>query len=257
MNKVKENLKAGKTVVGCAGSPWVENMSILADSDYDFILYDTQHSPFMVKEFIPAIASMAGKKAAPIVRVSANQPDLICFALDAGARGIVVPMVNTKEEAEAMVRACKYAPLGDRSNAGLRGDWGINVQEYSTKEKYREYLDMYNDEVLIAPMIETQQAIDNIDEILSVDGIDVLLIGPSDLSIELGVSLDFEGSEYEKGLDIIAEACKRHGVVPGMYFIPPTMDPNFFVDKGYKFFTMPWGNWATQDISEGLKSIKR
>ncbi len=56
MNKVKENLKAGKTVVGCAGSPWVENMSILADSDYDFILYDTQHSPFMVKEFIPAIA---------------------------------------------------------------------------------------------------------------------------------------------------------------------------------------------------------
>ena len=166
-------------------------------------------------------------------------------------------MVNTKEEAEAMVRACKYAPLGDRSNAGLRGDWGINVQEYSTKEKYREYLDMYNDEVLIAPMIETQQAIDNIDEILSVDGIDVLLIGPSDLSIELGVSLDFEGSEYEKGLDIIAEACKRHGVVPGMYFIPPTMDPNFFVDKGYKFFTMPWGNWANQGISEGLKSIKR
>jgi 4-hydroxy-2-oxoheptanedioate aldolase len=257
MNKVKENLKAGKTVVGCAGSPWVENMSILADSDYDFILYDTQHSPFMVKEFIPAIASMAGKNAAPIVRVSANQPDLICFALDAGARGIVVPMVNTKEEAEAMVRACKYAPLGDRSNAGLRGDWGVDVKEYSTKEKYREYLDMYNDEVLIAPMIETQQAIDNIDEILSVDGIDVLLIGPSDLSIELGVSLDFESSEYEKGLDIIAEACKRHGVVPGMYFIPPTMDPNFFVDKGYKFFTMPWGNWATQGISEGLKAIKR
>ena len=147
MNKVKELLKSGKTVVGAAGSPVVENMSMLADSDYDFILYDTQHSPYMVKEFIPAIKAMEGKKAAPMVRVSANHPDLICFALDAGARGIVVPMVNTKEEAEAMVRACKYAPLGDRSNAGLRGDWGINVQEYSTKEKYREYLDMFNDEV--------------------------------------------------------------------------------------------------------------
>ena len=257
MNKVKELLKSGKTVVGASGSPVVENMSMLADSDYDFILYDTQHSPYMVKEFIPAIKAMDGKKAAPMVRVSANHPDLICFALDAGARGIVVPMVNTKEEAEAMVRACKYAPLGDRSNAGLRGDWGINVQEYSTKEKYREYLDMFNDEVVIAPMIETQQAIDNIDEILSVDGIDVLLIGPSDLSIELGVSLDFEGSVYEKGLDIIAEACKRHGVVPGMYFIPPTMDPNFFVDKGYKFFTMPWAPWANQGISNVLKSIKR
>lgn len=258
MNKIKENLKAGKTVVGTAGSPWVENMSMLADTDLDFILFDTQHSPFMVKEFIPAIASMAGKNAAPIVRVSANQPDLICFALDAGARGIVVPMVNTKEEAEAMVRACKYAPLGDRSNAGIRGDWGINVAEYTTKEKYREYLDMYNDEIVIAPMIETQQAIDNIDEILSVDGVDVLLIGPSDLSIELGVSLDFEGSVYEeKGLDIIAEACKKHGVVPGMYFIPPTMDPNFFVEKGYKFFTMPWGTWANKGINNGLSSINR
>ena len=104
-------------------------------------------------------------------------------------------------------------------NAGIRGDWGIDIGEYTTKEKYREYLDMYNDEVVIAPMIETQQAIDNIDEILSVDGIDVLLIGPSDLSIELGVSLDFEGSVYEeKGLDVIAEACKRHGVVPDVLY---------------------------------------
>ena len=74
---------------------------------------------------------------------------------------IVKKIGNTKEEAEAMVRACKYAPLGDRSNAGIRGDWGINVAEYTTKEKYREYLDMYNDEIVIAPMIETQQAIDN------------------------------------------------------------------------------------------------
>ena len=93
---------------------------------------------------------------------------------------------------------------------------------------------------------------------MSVDGVDVLLIGPSDLSIELGVSLDFEGSVYEeKGLDIIAEACKKHGVVPGMYFIPPTMDPNFFVEKGYKFFTMPWATWANKGINNGLSSINR
>ena len=110
---------------------------------------------------------------------------------------------------------------------------------------------------MIIPMIETQQAIDNIDEILSVPGIDVLLIGPSDLSIELNVPLDYPSDTYQAGLDKIAEACKRHGVVPGMYFIPPTMDPNFYVEKGFKFFTMPWASWALKGIGNGLGAINR
>ena len=106
-------------------------------------------------------------------------------------------------------------------------------------------------------MIETQQAIDNIDEILSVPGIDVLLIGPSDLSIELNVPLDYPSDTYQKGLDTIAAACKKHDVVPGMYFIPPGMDPNFYVEKGFKFFTMPWAPWALQGMETGLAEINR
>jgi 4-hydroxy-2-oxoheptanedioate aldolase len=159
-------------------------------------------------------------------------------------------MVNTKEEAIAMVRACQYSPLGDRSNAGVRGEWG----EF---ENYRDYLDIVNEELLIIPMIETLQAIDNIDEILSVPGIDVLLIGPSDLSIELDVPLDYPSDTYQKGLDTIAAACKKHNVVPGMYFIPPGMDPNFYVEKGFKFFTMPWAPWALQGMETGLSDINR
>ncbi len=250
MNAVRDLLKSGKTVVGTAGSVFEDNMAMLADSGFDFILFDTQHSPVEPKQYNRAMQAMRGKKAAPIVRVSANRADVICFALDLGARGIIVPMVNTKEEATAMVRACQYSPLGDRSNAGVRGEWG------ETKD-YRDYLDTVNEELLIIPMIETQQAIDNIDEILSVSRIDVLLIGPSDLSIELGVPLDYQSDTYEEGLDKIATACKNHGVVPGMYFIPPEMDPNFFVDKGFKFFTMPWARWAVEGVQNGLGSIKR
>lgn len=149
-----------------------------------------------------------------------------------------------------MVRACKYSPLGDRSNSGVRGEWG----EF---KEYRDYLDTVNDELLIIPMIETVQAIDNLDEILSVDGIDVLLVGPSDLSIELEVPLGYESDTYQRGLEKIAAACKKHGVVPGMFFIPPNMDPNFFVDKGFKFFTQPWAGWAADGIQNGLKGIKR
>lgn len=250
MNAVRDLLKSGQTVIGTAGSVFEDNTAMLADAGFDFLLFDTQHAPIEVKQYRGAVQAMSGKKAAPIVRVSANRADLICFALDIGARGIIVPMVNTKEEATAMVRACRYNPLGDRSNAGVRGEWG------ETKS-YREYLDTVNEELLIIPMIETQQAIDNIDEILSVEGIDVLLIGPSDLSIELGVPLDYACDTYQAGLDKIAAACKNHGVVPGMYFIPPDMDPNFYVDKGYKFFTMRWPQWAGEGIQNGLGRIKR
>lgn len=249
MNVVRDLLKSGKTVIGTAGAA-AGDMTVLADSGFDFLLFDTQHTPVEVKQLIPNIQSIKGKKAKPIIRVSGNQPDLICFALDAGAMGVVVPMVNTKAEAEAMVRACKYSPDGDRSHSGPRGEFGEAAD-------YRSYLDMVNEELLIIPMIETQQAIDNLDEILSVPGIDVLLIGPSDLSIELKTPLDYTSDAYTKGLDTIASACKRHGVVPGMYFIPPTLDANDLIAKGYKFFTQPWAPWATEGIKKGLSGINR
>jgi len=249
MNIVRDLLKSGKTVVGTAGRIDAD-MATMADAGWDFLLYDSQHSPVEVKQMLPSIQSIIGKKALPIIRVSANQPDIICFALDVGAMGVVVPMVNTKEEAEAIVRAAKYAPLGDRSHAGPRGQFG-------EASDYRSYLDMVNEEILLIPMIETQQAVDNIDEILSVPGIDVALIGPTDLSIEVNSTMDFQSPAYEKALDTIAASCKRHGVVPGMYFIPPAIDPNWFVDKGYKFFTMQSAGWVTEGIQNGLSKITR
>jgi 2-keto-3-deoxy-L-rhamnonate aldolase RhmA len=159
-------------------------------------------------------------------------------------------MVNTREEAEAAVRACRYFPLGYRSNAGVRGEWG----EF---KNYRDYMDAVNNELVILPMIETNQALENLDAIASVPGVDVLLIGPSDLSIELGVPLDYQCDTYQRVLDKIAATAAKHGIVPAMYFIPPGMDPNFFVQKGFKFFTMPWGPWATAGIQNGLSGIKR
>src|SRR5215471_12409680 len=144
-----------------------------------------------------------------------------------------VPMVNTRAEAEAAVRACRYHPLGNRSNAGVRGEWG----EF---KNYRDYLDTVNNGLLIVPMIETNQSLENLDDIASVPGVDVLLIGPSDLSIELGVPLDYSCDTYQRALDKIAAAAAKRGIAAGMYFIPPEMNPNFFVQKGFKFFTMPW-----------------
>ena len=136
MNALKDAIKSGRTVVGTTVSPDID-VSVPAAAGYDFLLFDTQHSAWEIKQLRPSIEAMRGKPAAPVVRVAANQAHLICFALDAGARGLIVPMVNTGAEAEAAVRACRYFPAGNRSNAGVRGEWG----EF---KNYRDYLDTVN-----------------------------------------------------------------------------------------------------------------
>ena len=218
---------------------------------FDFLLFDTQHSPVMPKELGPAIAGMKGKKASPVVRVGDNRPDLIVNALDAGARGIIVPMVNSREEAERVVRAVKYYPDGERSNAGQRGDWG---REFPS---YREYMDTANNELLIVVMIETNASLANIDEICSVPGVDVLLVGPSDFSIELDVPLDYTAAKYQDALGQVVAGAQRHGVAPGMYFIPPGNDEKHYIDMGFRFFTVPWAPMATAGMENALAAINR
>jgi len=249
MNIVKDMLKAGKAAVGTSAS-LASPVGFLADAGFDFLLFDTQHSPVGIKELQHQLRAMKGKKAIPIVRVGDNYQDQICYALDIGAKGIIVPMVNSKEEAAHLVSCCKYPPEGIRSAAGMRGEWG----EF---ENFDEYMSAVNEEVLIIPMIETSKALKNLDEILSVPGIDVLLVGPSDLSIALGIALDYLNPLYQETLDHIAEACDKAGVIPAMYFIPGGQDPSDFVERGFKLFTLPWTQWATTGIKNGLATIKR
>jgi 2-keto-3-deoxy-L-rhamnonate aldolase RhmA len=251
MNTVKDALNDGKVAVGTGAGPDASTAALLARSGFDFLLFDTQHSPVTPKDLGPAISGMKGTKASPVVRVGDNRPDLILNAMDAGARGIVVPMVNTRDEAERVVRAVKYYPDGDRSNAGQRGDW---CREFST---YRDYLDTANNEMLIAVMIETNASLANIDQICSVPGIDVLLVGPSDFSIELEVPLDYTSKKYQDALEKVVAGAQRNGVAPGMYFIPPEMDPNHYVDMGFKFFTVPWAPMATAGMQNALAAIHR
>ena len=249
MNSVKDMLKVGKTAVGVSAS-LSSPVDFLADSGFDFLLFDTQHEAVEIKDLKNHVQAMRGKKAIPIIRVGSNDQALVCYALDIGAKGIIVPMVNTKEEAINMVQWCKYPPEGKRSSAGMRGEWG-------KFENYRDYMDAVNREVLVIPMIETVESLENIDEILSVPGIDVLLVGPSDLSINLGIALDYLNPKYWEALDKIASACKKAGVIAGMYFIPGGQDPNSFVERGFKLFTLPWNKWAAKGLQNGLETIKR
>jgi 4-hydroxy-2-oxoheptanedioate aldolase len=247
MNHVKDKLKAGKVVVGTTASAGSE-VRFLANSGFDFLLFDTQHSPDDIKGLGMPVAAMRRRDAIPIIRVGDNRPDQICYALDQGAKGLIVPMVNTAEEAKSMVRWCKYPFEGERSSAGIRGEWG----EF---DSYREYMNAVNEQLLIIPMLETQQGLDNLDEIVSVPGVDVLLIGPSDFSINLDVPLDYTNPKYINALEAVATGCAKAGVAPGMFFVPPGIPPADLIGMGYRVFTLPWQGWATEGIKAGLADI--
>src|SRR5216683_472750 len=145
---------------------------------------------------------------APLVRVPNNSVEWFKWALDAGAWGVVVPMVNSREEAQRAVDYSKYPPLGNRSIGGTFGPYGFGTTDWP------DYVTVANDEIMIIIQIESAQALQNLDEILSVPGIDVAFVGPNDLHAHLGLTPSTEGAEPE-----FADALERIKVSAGKYHV--------------------------------------
>ncbi|GAB7055237.1 MULTISPECIES: HpcH/HpaI aldolase/citrate lyase family protein [unclassified Paenibacillus] len=210
-NMVKQKLKNGQCATGCFigfHSPSV--VEILGHTGFDFVVIDNEHGPFSwgeVEEMIRA-AELAG--TVPIVRVAYDKSD-IQKALDRGAMGLHVPMVNTKEEAEEVVQKAKYPPVGRRGTA-----YSCRSAQYG-KGGGAAYLQQSNEEILIAVHIETPEAVDHIDEIMSVPGIDICYIGPTDLSVTMGYSAEGpEHPEVQQAMDRVMAAGRKHGVTVGI-----------------------------------------
>ncbi len=183
-----------------------------ATAGYDYVCIDLQHGLQDLDHMSVLLHAMARTPAVPVVRVPWNEPGLIGRALDAGALGIIVPMVNSAEEARRAVSACRYAPAGTRSYGPL-----------AVATRYGpDYLATANDVVACIPMIETEAAVDAIDDILGVPGIDAVYIGPSDLSLTYGLrpAPDHPGDPFQGALTRVVDACQRHGVVPGVHANP-------------------------------------
>ena len=176
---------------------------------FDYVCVDTQHGNIEYQMAVEMIRAIEYAGTTPIVRVPWNEPGIIGKLLDAGAHGVIIPMVNTVEEARAAVRACRYAPDGARSS-------GPTLVQMRTDRPYFEWA---QDNVACIPMIETVQAVENIDAILEVPGIDAIYVGPSDLSITLGLGPGNhdESAAFTDALDVISAACARAGVVAGIH----------------------------------------
>jgi len=226
-NLVKEKLKAGKPSVGTwieMNNPDVsEQLSVLG---FDWLVFDIEHGLFTMPDVQRMMQSMSNSmNCMPLVRVPINEPVFFKWALDMGACGVVVPWVNSKEDALKAVRASKYPP------EGLRGCGPRRASKYYSE--ISEYVKRANEDILVVVMIESQQALDNLEDILSVKGVDAVFIGPDDLSLNLGIFQQREDARFKSALTKVLDACKRHGVAPGMHCNEKNI--NKAISQGFQF----------------------
>lgn len=224
-NPVKERIQNGEVAVGTfvsIGHPDVtERLSMLG---FDWLLLDSEHGPLSYETMQVMMQSMRGDSCSPIVRVHWNDPVAIKRALDIGAHGVLIPWINSKNEAEAAVAACKYPPQGIRG-CGPRRAAFIGGADYITTA---------NRDLLVAVQIETEDAVRNIDDIVSVEGIDVVYIGPIDLSMSMfGTPSSWDEPRYLESFDRVLKAAERAGKPAGMYCSSNNIE--WAIEKGFKF----------------------
>lgn len=211
-NKVKEKLNAGKVSVGLwssIGSPDV--VEALANIGFDWIVFDMEHGPLTIDKVQTLIIATSGTETVPMIRVAWNDPVLIKRALDIGAYGLVIPLVNSKDEAIRAVHSCKYPTKGMR---------GVSPRRASTYFlDIKDYLKRADEEIMVITQVEHIDAVNNIDQILSVDGIDAFFIGPWDLSASMGYITELLKihPKVTEAINKVLEAGKRHGVPAGIW----------------------------------------
>jgi 4-hydroxy-2-oxoheptanedioate aldolase len=207
-------LKAGETVhTGWCPLPYPIVAETLAREGFPAVTIDQQHGLWDMGATVTGLASIRHGGAAPIVRVPLGGFAIASRVLDLGAEGVIAPMINTVADARAFVEATKYPPVGERS-------WGPSrVMMLTGMTDQKEYLRDANTQTVAIAMIETQTALDNLDAIAGTEGIDVLFVGPSDLSIALtdGKEVEPHSALVERELDRVIAAAKKAHKVPGLY----------------------------------------
>jgi 2-keto-3-deoxy-L-rhamnonate aldolase RhmA len=206
-NLLKEKLIQGKQCYGA----WISIEApicteLMSSLGYDYLVFDTEHSPLDILTVQTLMQVVMNETTTPIVRVWWNDLIAIKRALDIGAHGVLVPWVNSREEAIHAVKATRYPPEGLRG-CGPRRPLLFDPGYYETA----------NHEIMVICQIETRKAVENIDEIVSVEGVDATYIGPADLAASLGHLGDMEHPEVQKAIDTILSATKKSGKKAGIH----------------------------------------
>ena len=241
-NTVKALLKEGKPTVGAwMNFPCVMEAEALANIGWDWVCLDVQHTAVGIETIANIFLAIGANGSIPLARVPGGDPTLIGRMLDAGAYGVIVAQVNTKADAELAVSATKFAPVGIRSS-------GAGRYEYFAGGDYARYA---NEEMLCIPMIEHIEAVENVEEILSVPGVDGCFIGPWDLAMSMGLALDWEKTADQRAVAVkrVLDAAKKLGVPAGIHCGSPE-EVNQRIEAGFQFLA------AASDVSFMLKTAR-
>ncbi|HKA44451.1 MAG TPA: aldolase/citrate lyase family protein [Burkholderiales bacterium] len=211
-NHTKRQLAAGELALGMGvrNSRTVDIATVARTCDFDWLFIDMEHSSLDVDLASQLAMASLGAGITPIVRVPGHEHYHATRLLDNGAQGIVVPHVDTVEEAQRIASACRYPPQGKRSVAGAAPQFGFRNVPLGEATR------LMNEETLVIAMLETPEAIANADAIAQVAGIDVLLIGTNDLCAEMGIPAQFADARVESAYKTVIAACRKHGRFPGM-----------------------------------------
>ena len=207
-NQIRARLAAGEIVVNAWLSiPSSYSAEGIGHSGVHSVTVDLQHGMLDFSDALPMLQAISATPATPLVRVPSLDPARIMHLLDAGAYGVICPMISTPEQAAALVAACRYPPKGKRSFGPSRG------LLYGGPD----YVANANEAVMVIPMIETAEAVERIEDILAIDGIDMIYLGPNDLAFELDGHVGFPRPESEAALAHVLDAANRHGVPAGIF----------------------------------------
>ena len=230
-NKLKEIFKQNKSVInGWLQIPSSFSAEVMAHQGWDSLTIDMQHGVIDYPNALQMLQAISSTDTIPMARVNWNEPGQIMKILDAGAYGVICPMVSNREQAEKFVQACQYPPKGYRSFGPIRGlIYGGS-----------DYANHANDEILKLAMIETSEALQKLDEIMSTPGLDGIYIGPADLSLAIGQKPAFDNPEgsptYEQIINILKHA-KKNNLVAGIHNSTPEYAQKM-IDIGFQLVTI-------------------
>jgi 4-hydroxy-2-oxoheptanedioate aldolase len=238
---------------GAAVNGWLQlphgfAAEVMAAQGWDSLTIDMQHGPVGYDVALTMLQAMSASDVTPLARVPWNEPGIIMKMLDGGCYGIICPMVNSTEEAQRFVGACRYPPKGYRSFGPTR------VSFYAGAD----YPQHANDTVIALAMIETAQAIENLDAILDTPGLDGVYIGPADLSQSLGYQerVDPKHPDLVAVLDKVHEGCRRRGLITGIH-VASVEYARGVIDKGFQFVTLlSDGRLLAVAAKDGVDRIK-
>lgn len=229
-NRVKALWRNGEAVLnGWLHVPSSFSAELMAHSGMDSLTIDLQHGPTDYQTTIPMLQAISTTGTVPLVRVPWNEPGIIMKLLDSGSYGVICPMINTREDAERFVGACRYPPDGYRSFGPFRARLYAGA----------DYPEHANGEIITMAMIETREAVDNLAEILDVPGLDAVFVGPSDLgqSLGKGPQLDPEEPEVVEAIDHILAAATSRGQAAGIFTASVEYAARM-IEKGFQFVTV-------------------